>query len=451
VTEPARLLVKSLFLLDWPLGPTVANVRSYVKAGSPLRIRGGSLIDTATGESTREDIGISDGVVVPVSDLDEPRTIDAGGRYVLFGLNDVHAHPGGLMYDPCADGYFENLADRTVRAGANLLEAVTMGVTGVRAVGEAEGADLAWSRAFARGDYPGPRLLCAGPIIRTTGGHGTAYPREYLHVTTDLIGDGADAMRHAVRYLGERGVDWIKICLTGGLYSKHESVDGGQLNTDELSAVMATAQERGLPVAAHCGSARLAEEFARLGGRSVEHGYALDEAAAKVMADHGCFLVPTIGVTHDIDLIVGDGWPDHARIRAEQTAPGHADGVRAALDVGVKLACGADLNPIGARLHAELRILESIGIDRRVVLHAATSGGRELLGLGDSTKPAPGDAADLIIVDGDPLDDLAVLRAPSAVIVFGRLIASQPVKPTFSRRSTSVGVTVEPATSSPIR
>ncbi len=84
---------------------------------------------------------------------------------------------------------------------------------------------------------------------------------------------------------------------------------------------MATAKERGLAVAAHCGSARLAEEFARQGGRSVEHGYALDEAAAKVMAEYDCFLVPTIGVTHDMELIVADGWPEHARLRAQQTAP----------------------------------------------------------------------------------------------------------------------------------
>ena len=294
-------------------------MRSFVKAD--LVIRGGRVVDTATGESLAADVGISGGVVAPVGQLDEPTVVDAEGRFVLFGLNDAHAHPGGLMYDPCGHGYFENLADRTVRAGENLLEAVAMGVTGVRAVGEAEGADVAWSRAFASGAYPGPRLLCAGPIIRTTGGHGTAYPREYLHVATDLIGDGVDAMSHAVRYLGERGVDWIKICLTGGLYSKHESVDGGQLSANELAAVMATAKERGLPVAAHCGSARLAEEFARQGGRSVEHGYALDEAAAKVMADYGCFLVPTIGVTHDMELIVADGWPEHARVRAEQTAP----------------------------------------------------------------------------------------------------------------------------------
>jgi imidazolonepropionase-like amidohydrolase len=191
---------------------------------------------------------------------------------------------------------------------------------------------------------------------------------------------------------------------------------------------MITAKERHLPVAAHCGSARLAEEFARQGGRSVEHGYALDEAAAKVMADVGCFLVPTIGVTHDMKLIIDDGWPEHARLRAEQTAPGHADGVRAAVEAGVKLACGADLNPIGPRLHAELRILESIGIDRRTVLHAATSGGRELLGLGANTRPTPGDAADLIVVEDDPSDGLDTLTTPSAVVVFGRLVAERPAR-----------------------
>jgi imidazolonepropionase-like amidohydrolase len=389
-----------------------------------LVIRGGRVVDTATGDSAVADIGVSAGVVAPVDDLDDPVSIDAAGRYVLFGLNDVHAHPGGLMYDPCGHGYFENLADRTVRAGENLLEAVSMGITGARAVGEAEGADVAWSRAFASGAFSGPRLSCAGPIIRTTGGHGTAFPREYLHVCPDLISDGPDALRRAVRHLGERGVDWIKICLTGGLFSAHESVDGGQLSADELTAVMTTARERALPVAAHCGSARHAEEFARQGGRSVEHGYALDEASVKVMAEFDCFLVPTIGVTHDMDLIIGDGWPDHARIRAEQTAPGHADAVLAAIDAGVKIACGADLNPIGPRLHAELRILESIGVDRRRVLHAATSGGRELLGLGASTRPEPGDAADLIVVDGDPLADIDVLRAPSTVIVHGRTIAA---------------------------
>lgn len=387
-----------------------------------LLLRGGHVVDTATGVSTRRDVAIRSGEIIDERNVVDPKEIDIDGRYLLFGLWDAHSHPGGLMYDPSGQGYFENLADVTVRAGQNLLDAVSMGVTGVRAVGEAEGADVAWAAAFAAGRYPGPRMRCAGPIIRTTGGHGTAYPREFLHVTHQLIGDGADAMRYFVRHLAERGVDWVKVCLTGGLYSPHETVDGGQLSEDEIDAVIRTAHERGLPVAAHCGSARLAEKFARLGGRSIEHGYAIDEAAAAVMAETGCFLVPTIGVTHDVELMLRDGWPDHARNRAVATAPGHADAVRAAVEAGVKIACGADLNPIGPRLHAEIALLEQIGLERRLVLHAATAGGRELCGLGASSTPTPGDAADLIVVDADPMDGLDTLSNPAIVFVFGRLI-----------------------------
>jgi imidazolonepropionase-like amidohydrolase len=387
-----------------------------------LLIRGGNVVDSSTGESTQRDVGVRNGVVVDPSQVVDPRVIDAAGQWVLFGLSDVHTHPGGLMYDPCAVGYFEDLANRTVRAGENLLEAVSMGVTGIRAVGEAEGADVAWAEAFATGRYPGPRLRCAGPIVRTTGGHGTAHPREYIQVTKNLVGDGPIEMRRAVRRLAERGVDWVKICLTGGLYSPHESVDGGQMHIDEFDAIMDTALERGLPVAAHCGSARLAERFASRGGRSVEHGYALDEAAVKVMAENDCFLVPTIGVTHDTELMAADGWPPHARDRAIETAPGHAEAVLAAVAAGVKIACGADLNPIGPRFHKEIEILEQIGLDRRYVLNSATAIGREVCGLGTSTTPSPGDAADLIVVGADPMDGLHTLSSPSKVITFGRVV-----------------------------
>ena len=86
-------------------------------------------------------------------------------------------------------------------------------------------------------------------------------------------------MRRATRALIEQGVDWIKVMLTGGLFSEHETVDDPQFTDDEFEAVIQTASRRGIPVAAHCGSGRVAEQFARAGGRSVEHGYALDERA----------------------------------------------------------------------------------------------------------------------------------------------------------------------------
>jgi len=385
-------------------------------------LAGGSVLDVGTGELARRDLAVVDGVVVEPGERGDIERVDCGGMVVMFGLWDVHAHPAGLMYDPPAAGYFERPAQHSVRAGANLLQAVGMGVTGVRTAAEADGIDIAWRDAIARGRWPGPRIKCSGPAIRTTGGHGTAYPREYVNTSPFLIADGPTEMRRAVRSLAEQGADWVKVLLTGGLYSVHETVDSGQLSDDELEMVMATARQRGLPALAHCGSARLAEKFVNLGGRSVEHGYALDESAARTIAAKGAWLVPTIGVTHDVEMMRHDRWPEHAMNRAIASQKRHADAVLACVAAGVKIATGADLNPIGPRLHAEIRLLEGIGLERLDVLRAATTGARELNGLGAQTSPEPGTAADLVFLAGNPLDDLALLARPLKVMVYGRFM-----------------------------
>jgi imidazolonepropionase-like amidohydrolase len=389
-------------------------------------LRGGRVLDTSTGGSVQADIGVSDGKVVEADGLTDATVVDVGGLTVMFGLWDSHAHPGGLMYDPPAQGYFENSAERTIRAGTNLDEAVHMGVTGVRAVGEADGIDIAWAKAFARGDVAGPRLLAAGQSVRTTGGHGTAHPRRYVELEPDIVADGPYEMQRAVRELVERGADWVKLLITGGLYSEHESVDGRQFDEVELAAALQTAHDRGIPVAAHCGSPRVAERFARLGGRSVEHGYALDEASAAVLAECGTWVVPTIGVTHDFDMMVETGWPPHAANRARESAPGHASAVQACVAAGVRIATGADLNPIGPRLHRELALLVEAGMPQLQVLFAATTSARDLMGLGDHTSPQPGAAADLIMIEGEPAEDLTVLQSPRGVMTFGRFVV-QPV------------------------
>ncbi|MDA8310739.1 MAG: amidohydrolase family protein [Actinomycetota bacterium] len=396
------------------------NVPTYV-------IRGAHVFDAATGESTRRDLAIAGGVVRQATDVSNPVEIDASGLHVLFGVWDCHAHPGGLMYDPCAQGYFEGAAEWAVRAGVNLMEAARMGVTGVRAVAEADRVDLAWSRAFAAGAFLGPRLLCSGAGIRTTGGHGTAFPRRSVEVEWECVADGPTEMRRAVRSLIEQGVHWIKVMLTGGLYSVHETVEDSQLSDDEFDALMDTARRRGVPVAAHCGSARIAEKFAVAGGRSVEHGYALDERAAQAMAASGTWLVPTIGVTHDEKWMSAEGWPEHARVRAHESAARHADALRACLEAGVRIATGADLNPIGPRMRAELQFLEAAGMTRQQVLYAATVGGRALNGVGEETAPVPGVAADLIFVEGDPMEDINVLFDPRGVMTYGRFVL--PVSP----------------------
>ena len=388
-------------------------------------IQGVSWLDTSSGEHSKRNILVRGGVIAEPSSETADLTIDASGLTAMFGLWDSHAHIGGLMYDPDARGYFEAPAARTIRAGVNLAHAARMGITGVRAVGECDNIDLALSRAYEVGVPPGLRLRGSGCALKTTGGHGAAYPREYVRMRGAITVDGPIEVARAVRHQISRGAHWIKASLTGGLYSEHETVHGGQFSDEEIEALMTTANQRGIPVAAHCGGSEEAVRFSRLGGRSVEHGYALDEKAAAAMAEASTWLVPTIGVTHDSSFISEDGWPAHAANRAAASIRKHREGLHACLEAGVRIAVGADLNPIGPRLHREMELLEEVGIDRLTVLHAATIGGRELNGLGPGSLPTPGAAADFVLTEGSPLDDPKVLRDPALVMAFGRVLKGE--------------------------
>ena len=193
----------------------------------------------------------------------------------------------------------------------------------------------------------------------------------------------------------------------------------------ELDTVMEVANLRGIPVAAHCGGADVAVAFAERGGRSVEHGYLLSEGAAAAMARNGTWLVPTVGVTHDQEYIEAEKWPKHAADRSREVLPGHADALKMCIAAGVRIATGADLNPIGVRLHRELEMLERAGMDRRSVLHAASVGGRELNGFGGASTPVSGAAADLLLLAQNPMDSLPALRRPLLVVTHGRPVAGE--------------------------
>lgn len=387
-----------------------------------LRIAGGLVLDVATGERTRRDLGVHDGRIVEVDELAEDAVVlDASEGTVMFGMWDCHNHPGSLMHDPGGQSYFEPVPARAMRVIANLSDALRAGVTGVRVLGEVDEIDIALAESTSRGELVGPRVMPSGLTLHTTGGHGVVYPRDFLRAQYFDKVDGADAIRRSVRSHVEHGATWIKVCLTGGLFSAHEAVDDAQFDDEEIEILLRTAASRSIPVAAHCGSPRIAEKFARLGGRSIEHGYFLDEAAARVMAENGVWLTPTISVSHDVEMMRADGWPQHAILRAQEVAQRHREALFACLEAGVRIAIGIDLNPVAVRYHRELEILESIGVPRLEVLRAATAGGRELNGLGSSSTPTVGDLADVIVVDGDPLEGLEALRSVRHVVAHGRI------------------------------
>lgn len=389
------------------------------QGSSALRLRGARWLETATGTRRPAEVLIDGGRIV--EDDGRPAVEhDLTGCTLMYGLWDCHVHPGEAFYASGGGEFLETSPTRTIRAGENLRAAVAAGITGVRCVDEADDIDLAYARAVEAGGFPGPRIMGAGRALRSTGGHGTFWPRTHAHVDSMHVIDGPAEAARAVRLQLERGARWIKVMLTGGLASEHETVDGPQLTDEELAAVLHTATQRGIPVTAHCGGADAAIRFAELGGRCIEHGYALTEEAAAVLAARGTWLVPTIGVTHDPAFLAeGDNWPDFSLARAEATRARHAASLAMAREAGVRIAVGADLNPIDERLHAELALLEAAGMPRLEVLHAATVGGRHLNGLGATSAPEPGAAADLLAVEGDPLEEPRRLASPALVVVGG--------------------------------
>lgn len=400
----------------------IKSIKGEIMGNEDYLIKNVSLFDTLNGDISVSDLAIKNGRVTSPDLLKDPKIKDGTGLITMFGIWDCHSHPGSLMYDNFAHGYFESAAARTIRAGSNLIEAARLGITGVRALSEANQIDIEWGKTFKDGGYKGPRVLSAGAGIRVTGGHGTAYPRKSMDLHWELAADGPAEMSKLARTLIEEGVNWLKLMLTGGLFSEFETVEDNQFTTEELSAVMEVANNKNIPVAAHCGGARTAEKFAVLGGKSIEHGYALDEKSAKVMAENGTWLVPTISVTQDTEMHETDQWPKHAMERAKIAGKKHVEALQACVAAGVKIATGADYNPIGPRMLRELELLEKAGMSRLQVIHAATSAGKELNGYGVESKPEVGSVADLIFMRKNPIEDISNFREIEAVMSFGRFI-----------------------------
>lgn len=196
---------------------------------------------------------------------------------------------------------------------------------------ETIGIDTAWAKSFESKLYAGPRIKSNRPGLRVTSVHGTAFSKEYKEVHIEWAVAGADEMRTAARRLIEKGVDLIKLMITGGIYSEHEAVEVNQFTEDKLRTVMAVAKS-------------------------------------------GTWLVATFGVAADSALIEADGWQKYAKSRAKQAAARQAESLRVYLAAGMRVATGANLNPIGPSPHAEIRLFEEARMMCLEMLQVATSG-----------------------------------------------------------------------------
>src|SRR3990172_1383564 len=342
------------------------------------------------------------------------------GKTLTPGLIDCHVH---LCFDGSADFAPEALefatdALATVRAVRNAARTLGYGVTTVRDLGARGDSVIAVARGVERGLIPGPRILAAGRALTITGGHG-----HNIGIAVQV--DGPDAVRKAVREEMRAGATAIKLIATGGVLTPGITADFTAFTQEELDAAVDEAGEWGRVVAAHAIGSTGIVQAVRAGVDSIEHGSLIDAAGARLMKERGTFQVPTISALVGIVEHADEG-PGYAVEKAREVTATAREAFRRSVRTGVRVACGTDagtpFNPHGNTTEELVRMVEW-GMTPLQAMRSATSNAAELLRLPQVGVVAPGSAADMVLFDANPLEEIHTVRKPAAVWKAGELVA----------------------------
>jgi imidazolonepropionase-like amidohydrolase len=340
--------------------------------------------------------------------------IDGAGRTLTPGLIDCHVH---LCFDGEADFVGEagvNEPYAAVKCVGNAARQLSAGVTTVRDLGGLGAVACDVARAIDEGRAEGPRVVASGQAITITGGHGwNTFARQ---------ADGPDGIRVAVRQQVRAGARSIKIVATGGVLTPGIPVDFAALTPEEIGAAVDEAHKWEVPIAAHAIGRTGIEACVRAGVDSIEHGSQLTAQAVREMKERGTFHVPTISALRGI-VDHPDQVPAYAVEKGRAIIEMAREAFARAVKGGVRQACGTDagtpFNPHGGAPLEVVRMVEW-GLPPVKALQAATSDAADLLRLPEVGRVAPGLAADLVLWEGNPLEDPSVLLSPRMVMKAGR-------------------------------
>lgn len=380
------------------------------------------LLDPDAGRLLKDRFVLVDGErITAVSDTplaaNGARRIDARGRVLMPGLIDCHVHVLASQLHLGRMAKVPNVL-AALRGVPILRGMIDRGFTTVR---DAGGADFSLAEAVRTGVIAGPRIFPSGKALSQTGGHGDFRERNDVPepcACTSKIGaiarvvDGVDAVRLAVREELAKGATQIKIMASGGVASPNDPVHFLGYSEDEIRAIVEEAGNAGTYVMAHAYTPRAIARAVRCGVRTIEHGNLIDAEAARVMAGHGAIAVPTLA-TYEALATEGAkyGFPTEAVAKIEAV---RGDGLRS-LEIfaaaGVRMAYGSDLLGESHRLQGEEFALRARALGATEAIRAATVHAAHVLGMeGELGRIAPGAIADLLLVDGNPLENIDVLR-----------------------------------------
>jgi imidazolonepropionase-like amidohydrolase len=383
-----------------------------------ILFEGGQVFD-ATGDEPEPpkpaDIVVEDDRIVEIgAGLDGDERIDCSGKTLIPGLVDCHTHVMVSHFDlwkmtqtPFSLQFFE--------AARNLEATLATGITTVR---DAGGADLGVKTAVENGLVNGPRMQISITMLSQTGGHGdkwmvcggglpTPFGISHPGKPSGLV-DGPEEMRRRVRELVRAGADVIKVATTGGVLSPRDDPRHAHFRADELDVLVAEATAAAIFVMAHAQGTEGVKAAIRAGIRSIEHGIYLDDEAIEMMLAAGTYLVPTLVAPRGVVEAAASGAsiPDASLRKAMMVIEDHDASISAAIAAGVKVAMGTDsgVTPHGQNLR-ELPLMVERGMTPTQALVATSRTAAELLGLGGELGTLePGKRADIVVVDGDPLE-----------------------------------------------
>ena len=350
--------------------------------------------------------------------------IDGTGLTVLPGLIDSHVHLGmDASPDPFAKMKDEEPADiafRAVKQGGEFLEA---GITSVRNLGTRYNADINYRNAVREGTITGPRVYAAGRPIVMTGGHG--------HVMA-IEADGPEAVTKAARAQLKAGADVLKMMATGGVLTKGTDPGAVQLSEEEMRCICQEAEHVSKTTAAHTIGTEGIKNAIRAGVTTIEHAYMLDAEAVELMLEKGTFLVPTL-IAPRLILDEPGSVPEYMIEKVKKIIDDHTVSFRMALEAGVPVAAGTDAGTpfnVPGLLVDELALMVSNGMSEKEAIRSATIMAAKAVRadklIGSIEK---GMAADLLVVEGNPLEDINVLKTPHYVFAVGKLFHQSEKNP----------------------
>ncbi len=379
------------------------NAAIYNHAAQTFETNRYMIVDTDTGKIIETGEGKG-----PAS-VDE--TVDMKGKYVMPGIMNAHTHitsiPTYWWHDGEEDRHADSREFNTMYAIRNMQDAINNGITYIRNVGAAYDIDMEIQKMQEKGMIAGPKVMTSGRAFTMTGGHGAGSGHEV---------DGVDEMIKGVRTAMKKGVDNVKLMVTGGVLKNGETPDDIQFNEDEVRAAVVEAHHKGKTVAAHVQGTEGVKEAARAGVDTVEHAFNIDDETIAIFREHGTTIVPTMNAMYAIYEYGENTVPDWARQKVIVNIEKHFASITKAAAAGIPIAMGTDAgtpyNGFESESAYEIQLyVEKAGMTPAQAIDTATINcARAMHVEAEYGEIAPGKYADFIAMTEDPIADISVIQ-----------------------------------------